>query len=43
MQKGVFQLMSEAGISVKASERGYRPVVSLPAVETKILKPQKYR
>lgn len=40
MQKGIFQLLAEAGISIRASERGYRPVVSIAGVETKILKPQ---
>ena len=40
MQKGIFQLLGEAGISIRASERGYRPVVSISGVETKILKPQ---
>lgn len=40
MQKGIFALLSEAGINVSLSKRGYRPTVSLPNVETKILKPQ---
>jgi ATP phosphoribosyltransferase len=40
MQEAVFQLLSEAGIRVKAAARGYRPTVSLPGVEAKILKPQ---
>ena len=40
MQEGVFRLLDEAGISVSASARGYRPVVSIPNIETKILKPQ---
>ena len=40
MQKGVFALLAEAGISVSATSRGYRPVVSIPDIETKILKPQ---
>ena len=39
MQKGVFKLLDDAGISVRASERGYRPRVSLADTETKILKP----
>lgn len=40
MQKGVFELMDEAGVSITASTRGYRPVVSIANIETKILKPQ---
>ncbi|MDX2115981.1 MAG: ATP phosphoribosyltransferase [Planctomycetota bacterium] len=40
MQAGVFALLAEAGISVRSSERGYRPSVSLPGVDAKILKPQ---
>lgn len=40
MQDGVLALLAHAGISVRASARGYRPVVSLDHVETKVLKPQ---
>lgn len=40
MQDGVFSLLSEAGIRIAVSSRGYRPRVSLPDTETKILKPQ---
>ena len=40
MQKGVSQLLSDAGIPVRATARGYRPVVGLEGVETKLLKPQ---
>lgn len=40
MQEGVFALLSEAGIKVRLSARGYRPQVSLPGVDAKILKPQ---
>ncbi len=40
MQEGVFKLLSEAGIHVELSARGYRPRVNLSQVETKILKPQ---
>ena len=40
MQDQVFQLMSEAGLRVTPSRRGYRPQVALDNVETKILKPQ---
>jgi len=39
MQDGVFKLLSDAGISVRAAERGYRPSISLDRTETKILKP----
>ena len=42
MEKGVVQLLAAAGIEIAASERTYRPVVSLENFETKILKPQKY-
>jgi len=40
MQQGVFAILAEAGIEVSLSRRGYRPTVSLPNIETKILKPQ---
>lgn len=43
MQEGVFQLLADAGLPVKADERGYRPVVGGTdglAFEAKILKPQ---
>ncbi|MEM9413449.1 MAG: ATP phosphoribosyltransferase, partial [Planctomycetota bacterium] len=40
MQVGVFALLKEAGVSVTATQRGYRPNVSIDNVETKILKPQ---
>ncbi len=41
MQKGVFDLMSDAGLAVKVSSaRGYRPSVPLAEVACKILKPQ---
>ena len=40
MQQGVFALLAEAGISIKSLSRGYRPQLSLPNIETKILKPQ---
>lgn len=39
MQKGVLTLLADAGIRVRVSERGYRPTVSLPGFEAKILKP----
>ena len=40
MQAGVLRLLADAGIAVHAPERGYRPTISLPGVDTKILKPQ---
>jgi ATP phosphoribosyltransferase len=40
MEKGVLQLLSDAGVSVSTTARGYRPSVSLAGVEAKILKPQ---
>lgn len=40
MQEGVFALLTDAGIRVSAGARGYRPTVSLPGFEAKILKPQ---
>ena len=40
MQGGVLALLSEAGIEVGLSGRGYRPKVSLPGIHAKMLKPQ---
>ncbi len=40
MQEGVFALLADAGIRVSTGARGYRPAVSLPGFEAKILKPQ---
>ena len=40
MQEGVFSLLAEAGIRVRLGARGYRPTLSLPGFDTKILKPQ---
>lgn len=39
MQDGVFRLLGDAGVQVRLGRRNYRPTVSLPGVETKILKP----
>lgn len=39
MYDGVVTLLADAGIRVRASERGYRPTLSLDQVETKVLKP----
>jgi len=40
MQRGVFELLDEAGVKIRSSSRGYRPAISLPDFEAKILKPQ---
>jgi ATP phosphoribosyltransferase len=40
MQTGVFDLLADASITLRAGERDYRPVISLPGFEVKILKPQ---
>ncbi len=40
MQEGVFKLLEEAGIRIFASQRGYRPRLSIEDAEAKILKPQ---
>lgn len=40
MEQGVLTLLAEAGIHVRPSARGYRPEVSLPDIEAKLLKPQ---
>src|SRR6266568_3210123 len=40
METGVLALLADAGIRVRPSARGYRPDVSLPGAEAKLLKPQ---
>jgi ATP phosphoribosyltransferase len=40
LEKGVFQLLADAGIEVKATSRSYRPTITLPGFDTKILRPQ---
>ena len=40
MQDEVFSLLAEAGLRVRAGTRGYRPTISLPSCEVKLLKPQ---
>ncbi len=40
MEKGVTELLQAAGIDIRAGSRTYRPQVSLPDFEAKILKPQ---
>ena len=39
MQEGVNALLRDAGISLRMSSRGYRPSISLPDTEVKVLKP----
>ncbi len=40
MQEGVLRLFKDAGIEVHSDGRGYRPRISLPHFEAKLLKPQ---
>lgn len=40
MAEGVMGLLSDAGIHVRSGARQYRPEISLPGFEVKILKPQ---
>jgi ATP phosphoribosyltransferase len=40
MEPGVLTLLGDAGIRVRPGARGYRPEVSLPDTEAKMLKPQ---
>lgn len=40
MEEGVTKLFEDAGIRIKASNRTYRPLISLPQFEVKVLKPQ---
>jgi ATP phosphoribosyltransferase len=40
MEAGVLSLLNDAGIHVRPGARGYRPDVSLPETEAKLLKPQ---
>ncbi len=40
MEQAVLTLLADAGIRVRPSARGYRPDVSLPGAEAKMLKPQ---
>lgn len=40
MQDNILQLLADAGIKLHVGARGYRPKISLPGFETKILKPQ---
>jgi len=39
MQEGIFRLLRDAGINVRVPQRGYRPQISYPGFEAKILKP----
>ena len=38
MQAGVLNLLSQAGVDVRLGERGYRPSLSLPGFDAKLLK-----
>ena len=40
MESGVFNLLAAAGIELHLGQRGYRPVLSEPGFEVKLLKPQ---
>ena len=40
MQGGVFALLADAGIDVRLGLRNYRPTLTWPGFETKLLKPQ---
>lgn len=40
MQEGVGKLLQDAGVRLSAGSRTYRPKISLPNIEVKILKPQ---
>ena len=40
MKDNVLKLLSDAGIDIAISDRGYRPTISLPSYDIKLLKPQ---
>ncbi|MEO0478295.1 MAG: ATP phosphoribosyltransferase [Planctomycetota bacterium] len=40
IQEGVFELFADAGIRIRLGARGYRPNLSIPGFEAKLLKPQ---
>lgn len=40
METATLALLADAGIRVRPTERGYRPLLPLPCTETKVLKPQ---
>ncbi|MCB9779069.1 MAG: ATP phosphoribosyltransferase [Alphaproteobacteria bacterium] len=40
MQQGVLDLLQDAGVSVRVGARAYRPSISLPATDVKLLKPR---
>lgn len=40
MEAGIFKLLNEAGLALKVESRGYRPTVSVPGFDVKLLKPQ---
>jgi len=40
MKDGVLRLLSDGGLEVRGTERGYRPTLAMPGFEAKFLKPQ---
>ena len=40
MREGLFALLREAGVQVRVGPREYRPSISLPGFQVKLLKPQ---
>ncbi|NOY56519.1 MAG: ATP phosphoribosyltransferase [Actinobacteria bacterium] len=40
IEKGVVNLLSDAGLQLRSGGRGYRPQLSVPGYEVKLLKPQ---
>lgn len=40
MQEGVSRLLEDAGVRLRTTARDYRPSVSMPGVDAKVLKPQ---
>jgi len=40
LEEGVLALLADANVRVRATSRGYRPSISLPGFETKVLRPQ---
>ena len=40
MHQKLLQLLSEAGIDIAISDRGYRPTINLEGYQVKLLKPQ---
>ena len=40
MQDNILSLFQDAGVSIRLGARTYRPSISLPAVDVKVLKPR---